>query len=135
MQAALLRVKLPHLARWNQERRARAARYRACFAAARVPAELRLPEDVSDHVYHQFVVRAPRRDALRDFLAERGVSTEVYYPVPLHLQACFADLGYRAGAFPVSEAASREALALPIHPGLPGDAQDYVVEQIAAFYQ
>jgi dTDP-4-amino-4,6-dideoxygalactose transaminase len=134
LQAAVLRVKLPHLEAWNRARRANAARYRELFAAARVPAELFLPEDDPAHVYHQFVIRAPRRDALRGFLLESGVETEVYYPVPLHLQRCFAELGYREGAFPVAERAAREVLALPIHPTLSAEAQQYVVERIAAFY-
>jgi dTDP-4-amino-4,6-dideoxygalactose transaminase len=134
LQAAVLRVKLPHLRAWCDARRVRAGRYRALFAAAKVPAELVLPEDVPEHIYHQFVIRAPRREELRRFLHESGVETEVYYPVPLHLQRCFADLGYREGAMPVSEAASREVLALPVHPGLAPDAQGYVVDRIAAFY-
>jgi dTDP-4-amino-4,6-dideoxygalactose transaminase len=134
LQAAVLRAKLPHLAGWNAARRGHADRYRALFAAARVPPEVRLPAPHDGHVYHQFVIRAPRRDALRARLAAAGVGTEVYYPEPLHLQPCFADLGYRAGAFPVAERACREVLALPIHPMLAPAAQDFVVEQISAFY-
>jgi dTDP-4-amino-4,6-dideoxygalactose transaminase len=135
LQAAILRVKLPHLSDWNQARRANADRYRALLAAAGVPPELRPPADVPDHIYNQFVVRAPRRDALRAHLAAAGVATEVYYPVPLHLQACFADLGYRPGAMPVAEAAAAEVLALPIFPSLTADEQAYVVDTIAAFYR
>jgi dTDP-4-amino-4,6-dideoxygalactose transaminase len=134
LQAAVLRVKLPRLDGWRQARRTNAERYRALFAAARVPPELILPVDAPAHVYHQFVIRAPRRDALRGFLLEAGVQTEIYYPVPLHLQRCFAGLGYREGAFPVTERAAREVLALPIHPWLTEQAQGYVVERIAAFY-
>lgn len=134
LQAAVLRAKLPHLAAWTAARRAHAARYRALFAASRIPAELRLPVDEPGHVYHQFVIRAPRRDALRAHLAVAGIGTEVYYPSPLHLQPCFADLGYRAGAFPLAERACAEVLALPIQPALAADAQAYVVEQIAKFY-
>ena len=78
--------------------------------------------------------RAPRRDALRAHLAACGVGTEVYYPEPLHVQPCFAELGYRAGAFPIAERACREVLALPIHPMLPADAPRFVVDRIAAFY-
>jgi dTDP-4-amino-4,6-dideoxygalactose transaminase len=134
LQAAVLRAKLPHLAGWNAARRRHADRYRALFAAARVPPELRLPAPHEHHVYHQFVIRAPRRDALRAHLAASGVGTEIYYPEPLHLQPCFADLGYRAGAFPITERACREVLALPIHPMLAPEAQRFVVDQIAAFY-
>jgi dTDP-4-amino-4,6-dideoxygalactose transaminase len=134
LQAAVLRAKLPHLPAWNAARRGHADRYRALFAAARVPSELRLPAPHAAHVYHQFVIRAPRRDALRAYLASAGVGTEVYYPEPLHLQPCFADLGYRLGAFPVAERACREVLALPIHPRLSPDAQAFVVDRIAAFY-
>ncbi|HSS02354.1 MAG TPA: DegT/DnrJ/EryC1/StrS family aminotransferase [Kofleriaceae bacterium] len=134
LQAAVLRAKLPHLAGWNAARRGHAQRYRALFAAANVPPEVRLPAAHDEHVYHQFVIRVPRRDALRTRLAAAGIGTEVYYPEPLHLQPCFADLGYRAGAFPIAERACREVLALPIHPMLAPAAPDFVVEQIAAFY-
>jgi dTDP-4-amino-4,6-dideoxygalactose transaminase len=134
LQAAALRAKLPHLAPWTAARRAHAARYRDAFAAVRVPPELRLPAHDAAHVYHQFVIRAPRRDALRAHLAARGVGTEVYYPTPLHLQPCFADLGYRPGSLPNAERACGELLALPIQPALADDAIAYVVEQTAAFY-
>jgi dTDP-4-amino-4,6-dideoxygalactose transaminase len=134
LQAAVLRAKLPMLGDALDARRACADRYRALFAAARIPAELRLPEPRPGHVYNQFVIRAPRRDALRTFLAEAGVGTEIYYPEPLHLQPCFAELGYRAGAFPNAERACAEVLALPIQPSLAADAQAYVVDQIARFF-
>jgi dTDP-4-amino-4,6-dideoxygalactose transaminase len=134
LQAAMLRVKLPHLAAWTGARRRNADRYRALFAAARTPAELRLPDDAPGHIYNQFVVRVPRRDALRDHLAKAGVGTEVYYPIPFHRQPCFADLGYREGQLPVAEAAARDSLALPIYPELTEAQQAYVVEQIVAFY-
>ena len=134
LQAAVLRAKLPHLARWTADRRRHAARYRTLFAAARIPPELRLPAAHPAHVYHQFVIRAPRRDALRAHLAAAGIGTEIYYPAPLHLQPSFAELGYRTGAFPVAERACRDVLALPIHPMLADDAQSFVVEQIARFY-
>jgi dTDP-4-amino-4,6-dideoxygalactose transaminase len=134
LHAAVLRAKLPHLPSWIAARRGHAERYRAAFAAARLPAELRLPAPHPAHVYHQFVIRAPRRDALRAHLTAAGIGTEIYYPTPLHLQPCFAELGYRPGAFPVAERACREVLALPIHPALAPAAQDYVVDRIAAFY-
>jgi dTDP-4-amino-4,6-dideoxygalactose transaminase len=134
LHAAVLRAKLGHLAAWTAARRRHADRYRALFAAARLPPELRVPAPHAAHVYHQFVIRAPRRDALRDALAADGIGTEVYYPEPLHLQPCFSELGYRAGAFPIAERACREVLALPIHPALGAEAQAHVVERIAAFY-
>ena len=135
LQAAVLRAKLAHLPRYTEARRANAARYRELFAAARVPPELRLPADDPAHAYHQFVIRAPRRDALRSFLADVGVGTEVYYPEPLHLQPCFADLGYRAGSLPLAERACADVLALPIQPALSPDACAYVVDRIAEFYR
>jgi dTDP-4-amino-4,6-dideoxygalactose transaminase len=134
LHAAVLRAKLPYLAAWTAARRGHADRYRALFAAARVPSELRLPAAHAAHVYHQFVIRAPRRDALRAHLTAAGIGTEIYYPEPLHLQPCLAELGYRAGAFPIAERACRDVLALPIHPMLAPDAQAVVVERIAAFY-
>lgn len=135
IQAAVLRVKLRRLESWTRERRANAARYRELFAAAAVPPEIRLPLDAPGHIYNQFVIRAPRRDALRAHLAERGVASLVYYPVPFHLQPLYESLGYRAGAFPLAEAACREVLALPVFPGLTAEQQAYVVEHILGFYQ
>jgi len=135
LQAAVLRARLPRLGELAAARRAHADAYRARLAAARVPPELRPPAPHPAHVYHQFVIRAPRRDELRAHLAAAGVGTEVYYPLPLHLQPCFASLGYRPGALPVAERAAAEVLALPIHPALPAAALDYVVDQIAAFYR
>jgi dTDP-4-amino-4,6-dideoxygalactose transaminase len=135
LQAAVLRAKLPHLQRWNDARRAHALRYRDLFGASAIPPELRLPEAHTDHVFHQFVIRAPRRDALRAFLADNGVGTEVYYPSPLHLQPCFGELGYQPGSFPVAERACHTVLALPIHPALTDDSQAYVVDRIAEFYR
>jgi dTDP-4-amino-4,6-dideoxygalactose transaminase len=134
LQAAVLRTKLPHLGEWTARRRELARRYRDAFAASRTPPELRLPAHHPDHTYQQFVIRAPRRDALRDHLAKRGVGTEVYYPVPHHLQPCFADLGYRRGSFPIAERACAEVLALPLQPGLGDDAIGYVVDAITGFY-
>jgi dTDP-4-amino-4,6-dideoxygalactose transaminase len=135
LQAAVLRARLPHLAAWTAARRRHAEHYRALFAAASVPAELRLPPPSATCVWHQLVIRAPRRDALRAFLADAGIGTEVYYPAPLHLQPCFADLGHRAGAFPAAERACADGLALPIHPALPAAAPAAVVDAIAAFYR
>ena len=135
LQAAVLRVKLPRLAEWTRARRANADRYRRLFAATpRIPPEVRLPADDPRHIYNQFSLRVPRRDALREHLAGAGVGTEVYYPIPFHLQPCFRALGYREGAFPESEAAAREALALPIYPELGEEQQAWVVGRIAEFY-
>lgn len=135
LQAAVLRAKLPSLAGWTQRRRSHAARYRNLFAAAQLPAEVRVPALDDAHVFHQFVIQAPRRDALRAFLADSSVGTEVYYPFPLHLQPAFSSLGYREGSFPVAERACHTVLALPIHPALTEDSQAFVVERIAAFYR
>jgi dTDP-4-amino-4,6-dideoxygalactose transaminase len=135
LQAAVLRVKLPSLPAWTAARRANADHYRQLFAATPgIPPELRLPEDAPGHTYNQFVIRAPRRDGLREYLATHGVATEVYYPLALSLQHCFRDLGYREGQFPHAEAATREALALPVYPGLTATQQEYVVATVAAFY-
>jgi dTDP-4-amino-4,6-dideoxygalactose transaminase len=134
LQAAILGVKLPHLMAWTAARRRNADRYRNLFAAARVPGEIRLPTDAPGHIYNQFVVRVPRRDALRTHLSKNGVGTEVYYPIPFHLQPCFRGLGVEEGALPHAEAAAREALALPIYPELTEAQQAHVVAQIAAFY-
>ena len=134
IQAAVLRAKLPHLAAWTAARRAAAARYRSIFAAAKVPPELRLPADDPAHVWHHYVIRAPRRDALRAHLADAGVGSEVYYPVPLHLQPAFAHLGHRPGSFPIAERAASEVLALPMYPSLTEAAQQIVVDEVARFY-
>ncbi len=133
LQAAVLRVKAPHLAAWNEARRTNAARYARLPAAVPgvvTPVE---PEGYR-HIYHQYVVRVPRRDALKEHLAKAGIGCEIYYPVPLHLQECFAELGYRAGDCPVAETAAREVLALPIYPELTEAQQRAVVEAIADFF-
>jgi dTDP-4-amino-4,6-dideoxygalactose transaminase len=135
LQAAILRVKLPHLREWTRQRRRNADRYRQLFAAdPRIPAELALPADSPDHIYNQFVIRAPRRDGLREFLGGQRISTEVYYPMPFHLQPCFRDLGCKEGAFPHAERACREVLAIPIYPELTEAQQAWVVDRIGAFY-
>ncbi|HVK84283.1 MAG TPA: DegT/DnrJ/EryC1/StrS family aminotransferase [Kofleriaceae bacterium] len=134
LQAAVLRTKLPHVPAWTAARRAHAATYRALLAQAKLPPELRPPTEDAAHAYHQFCIRAPRRDALRAHLQAAGIGTEIYYPEPLHLAPCFADLGYRAGSLPIAERACTELLALPIHPALAPGAEQYVVDQIAAFY-
>ncbi len=134
LQAAILMVKLPRLAGWTAARRVNADRYRAMLAAAKLPAEVVIPSDAPGHIYNQFSLRVPRRDALREFMTKAGIGTEIYYPVPFHVQPCFADLGYKAGAFPHSERAAAEALALPIYPELTSAQQEYVVAKLAEFY-
>lgn len=136
LQAAVLRVKLPHLEAWTAGRQRNAARYRALFANAGL-AEVRLPVEAPgrSHIYNQFVVRVPERDRLKKHLDAAGIGTEIYYPVPFHLQKCFASLGYAAGAFPLAEAAANDSLALPIYPELTEDQQATVVAAIREFYQ
>ncbi len=135
LQAAVLRVKLPHLADWTARRQAIAARYTAGFSALGVSEVL--PPAVpagSVHVFHQYTVRAERRDALKAHLNQAGIGSTVYYPVPLHLQPVFAELGYGPGDFPASEELSRTALSLPVFPELVDDEVDAVIEAVAAFY-
>jgi dTDP-4-amino-4,6-dideoxygalactose transaminase len=153
IQAAILQVKLRYLPQWNQQRRERAARYGQLFldsglasgiagAAAASPAPASTKDGLvlpyvaprATHVFHQYVIRAPRRDALRDYLTARGIGSEIYYPVPLHLQVALKDLGYKPGDFPQAELAAAEVLALPIYPELRDDEQQTVVEAIRCFY-
>lgn len=142
IQAAVLSVKLPHLDAWSDGRRARAEYYRREFHRRGLDAVLGLPVESwsgagldHHHIYNQFVIRAPRRDALRAHLQQSGIGTEIYYPIPLHLQECFRSLGHRPGDFPEAERAAQETLALPIYPELREEQQQYVVERIAAFYE
>ncbi|MDT5269248.1 MAG: hypothetical protein QOH49_1434 [Acidobacteriota bacterium] len=137
-QAAVLRVKLPHLDAWSDARRERAATYTLLINDAGLT-EFVTPPHVNcgaRHIFHQYVVRVPdaRRDALLEHLKQNGVGTKVYYPVPLHLQPCFAGLGYREGDFPESERAARETLALPMFPELTHAQQEYVVETLRRFF-
>jgi dTDP-4-amino-4,6-dideoxygalactose transaminase len=141
-QGAILNVKLKYIAGWNDARRQVAERYHTLFAAAGLveagPYPTRgvvLPHEVpgSRHVWHQFVIRTPRRDALREFLSARKIGSEIYYPVPLHLQEALKSLGYGLGAFPEAERAAHEVLALPIFPELREDEQQTVVAAIAEF--
>ncbi len=136
IQATVLSIKLKYLDDWTRERQKNADHYRRRFAAATSQGQIVLPAAVeSRHIYNQFVIRVGGdRDALRNYLAEAGIGTEVYYPVPLHLQACFADLSYRPGDFPEAEAAASQTLALPIYPELSDEQMNYVVATIAAFY-
>ncbi len=137
IQAAVLRVKLKHLNEWTAARRAVAQRYRGLFEELRLTDWARLPVEQPDrlHVYNQFVIRVPEvdRDAMRAYLNERKIGTEIYYPVPLHLQACFATLNHKPGDFAESERAAQQTLALPIYPELGADSQRIVVEAIADY--
>jgi dTDP-4-amino-4,6-dideoxygalactose transaminase len=138
LQAAVLRVKLPHLDAWSEARRERARTYTRLFEEAGLT-EFVTPPRVREgarHIFHQYVVRVPgaRRDPLMAHLKEHGVGTKIYYPVPLHLQECFAHLGYREGDFPEAERAARETLALPMFPELTEAQQTYVVETVRRFF-
>ena len=133
LQAAILRVKLPHLASWSNRRRENAATYNELCERAGVSRVVRLPQVPRErtHIYHQYVIRVPNRDRVRRELADRGVATEVYYPVPFHRQECFANLPGRGWEFPHADAAAREVLALPIYPELTREQQEYVVSSLA----
>jgi dTDP-4-amino-4,6-dideoxygalactose transaminase len=141
LQAAILRIKLPHLDEWSAMRRANAAFYRAEFQRAGF--DITLPTEPyaahsatapNHHIYNQFIIRVPRRDELLRHLAAAGIGHAVYYPIPLHLQECFASLGYKPGDFPESERAASETVALPIFPELTQDQQRMVVASISEFY-
>jgi dTDP-4-amino-4,6-dideoxygalactose transaminase len=137
LQAAILRVKLRYLATWTDERQRNAGRYRSLFIEYGINQWVQAPLEPDNrvHVYNQFVIRTPERDALRDHLRRSGIPTEIYYPSPLHVEHAYAYLGYRAGDFPEAEAASQQVLALPIFSELTEDQQRSVVEAIAAFYK
>jgi dTDP-4-amino-4,6-dideoxygalactose transaminase len=136
LQAAVLRVKLKYLDGWTAARQRNAAYYDAAFAAAGIGKELITPQASVNgrHIFNQYVVRVQNRDALKDFLAARSIGTEIYYPVPLHLQQCFAYLKHVAGDFPESERAAKETLALPIYPELTEAQLAHVVASVAEFY-
>lgn len=145
IQAAILRVKLKYVDGWNDDRRQRAATYDRLFAASGLssptssgensgPVQLPQSSKPAHHVFHQYVIRAYRRDELREFLTARKIGTEIYYPIPLHLQPCFVYLGYREGDFPEAERAAKEVLALPMFPELTEEEQRWVVKSIADFY-
>jgi dTDP-4-amino-4,6-dideoxygalactose transaminase len=133
IQAAVLRVKLPHLPRWTAMRRENAARYARMFGEAGLATRVTLPSEPAGftHIYNQFVVRVPERDRVRAYLTERGIGTEIYYPVPFHLQECFAGLGHSRGAFPEAERAADSTLALPIYGELTAEQQEAVVRALA----
>lgn len=133
LQAAVLQAKLPHLARWNERRRAIATRYGELLSEPVRSGRLTLPVEAPGrrHVYHQYVVRVQERDRVKALLSERGIATAVFYPIPLHLQECFAGLGLRKGAFPEAEKAAAEVLALPIFPELTDGEMERVAEALS----
>ena len=133
IQAAVLLVKLPHLSAWNDARRQNAARYDEAFADV---GELTTPavEEQNEHVYHQYTVRVPDRDRVKQHLVDNGIGCAVYYPTPLHVQPCFADLGYREGACPEAERAAQEVLSLPVGPELSPSQVDRVIEAVRGFF-
>ncbi|GJL78485.1 MAG: glutamine--scyllo-inositol aminotransferase [Nitrospinaceae bacterium] len=144
IQAAVLNVKFPHLEAWNQSRRENALLYEMLFEEScltetqkvQCPKAVYADSDVlNHHTYNQFVIQVADRDALRDYLQKEGIGTEVYYPLPLHLQQCFHYLGHREGDFPESERAAERTLALPIFPGLNREQQETVVQQIESFFK
>ena len=136
LQAAILLVKFKHLEAMTQARRRNAGRYGQLFQHAGLEPVIGLPvqPDGLLHVYNQFVIRTPNRDQLREHLRKCGIPTEIYYPSPLHLQPAFAELGYHSGAFPQSEEASRQVLALPVFPQMTEEQQKIVVERMAEFF-
>jgi dTDP-4-amino-4,6-dideoxygalactose transaminase len=157
IQAGILSVKLRHLDTWTARRRENAALYDEAFKSSGLVDKglVTLPKSVwreafiehlaahsfknaslnsHDHIYNQYVINTPHRDELKAYLLEKGIGTEIYYPVPLHLQACFSDLGYSSGSFPVSEEAARRTLALPIYPELTSDQQAYVVDTVHEYF-
>ncbi len=141
IQACVLRIKLQRLEAWHEQRRQNAVQYNQLLGEAQLeevvcPAAVYQDDNLlNHHIYNQYTVRVQRREDLRKFLQERGVATEIYYPVPFHRQECFADLGYRPGSLPESDRAAREVLALPIYPGLTTEMQEYVVENLIEFYR
>ncbi|MBN2468466.1 MAG: DegT/DnrJ/EryC1/StrS family aminotransferase [Deltaproteobacteria bacterium] len=137
LQAAVLSVKLKYLDSWTEARRKNADYYRRIFREAGLADVIKLPtvREENHHIYNQFVIRVEERDALRDFLTSQEIGTEIYYPVPLHLQECYSTLGYKEGNFPESEKAARETLALPIYAELSTAQQDYIADKITEFYR
>jgi len=135
LQAAILRVKLGHLAEWTSARQRNAARYQEILGAAGLPITLPQPAPwQTNHVWNQFVIRSPRRDELKAHLTAAGIGTEIYYPISLHRQPCYLPLGYAEGSLPESERACREVLALPVHSGLNEGDIEYVAGAISRFF-
>jgi dTDP-4-amino-4,6-dideoxygalactose transaminase len=135
LQAAILRVKLKYLDGWTEARQRNAAYYNAAFGKASLEPHVSLPQCAAGrHIFNQYVLRVERRDALRAYLADRQIGTEIYYPVPLHLQKCFEYLGYARGDFPHSERAAEQTLALPIYPELTEAQLATVVAAVSQFF-
>ena len=141
LQAVVLSVKLPYLEEWHRARQENAERYAVLFQNNELK-HILLPTPLyknrnllNYHIYHQYVIRVPQRDALQAYLAKRRIETRVYYPLPFHQQHCFQSLGYHVGDFPESEKAAREVLSLPVYPELREEMQEYVVEKISDFYR
>ncbi len=138
LQAAVLLVKLRYLEEWTEKRRENAAYYDHLFDEINpqtLGIEIPYVQYNNRHIYNQYVIRVPKRDQLRDFLTQGGIGTDIYYPLPLHLQECYRDLRYEEGDFPHAEGAARETLALPIYPELTREQQEYVVDKIAEFFR
>lgn len=133
LQAAVLRVKLKHLAEWNGKRNENAGYYYSRLQD--LPVELPALEPGNAHIYHQFVIKSQSRDRLRNFLSEKGIGTAIYYPVPLPLQPCFSSSGYQQGDFPDAEQCANTSLALPVHPELTEQQLDFVASQISNFFR
>jgi dTDP-4-amino-4,6-dideoxygalactose transaminase len=136
LQAAILNVKFPHLNRWSEERRKRATYYteRLNEKLSRV-IQTPVEKEKSYHVFHQYTLRVPKRDELQKYLKEKGIATMIYYPLPLHLQPVFKELGYQEGDFPEAEKVTKEALSLPMYLELRQEEQDYVIEKTSNFIQ
>jgi dTDP-4-amino-4,6-dideoxygalactose transaminase len=141
LQAAILKVKLPHLDSWSAARREAAKFYTNEFRHVGLDKKIKLPVEPyaesglrNHHIYHQYVIRSPLRDELRQHLSAREIETAVYYPLALHEQPCFEYLGYKPGDFPEAESAARETLALPIYPEISREAQQYVIKCVAEFF-
>ena len=142
LQAAILKVKLPHLDRWSAARREAAKFYTNEFRRVGLDEKIKLPVEpyaesrlTNHHIYHQYVIRSPQRDELRAYLSEHEIETAIYYPLALHEQSCFEYLGYKRGEFPEAESAAHETLALPIYPEISREAQQYVVKCVAKFFE
>jgi dTDP-4-amino-4,6-dideoxygalactose transaminase len=151
LQAAILNVKLPYLDNWSAQRRSNAEKYTGFFIAAGLadstgktkfnsknkvllPAAVYKDSSVKNyHIYNQYIIRVEERDAVRKHLADKEIGTEIYYPVPFHLQECFSNLGYKKGDFPLSEEAANTSIALPIYPELTDEQLKFVVDEIAAY--
>ena len=140
IQAAVIRIKLPHLNGWHEQRQKNAQNYNKLFAESGLNEKIRTPLIMhpktmqNPHIFNQYVIRTERRDELQSFLEAQGIASGVYYPIPFHLQECFQFLGGKKGDFPASETAAKEVLALPVYPGMTNVMQEEVVEQIKAFH-